>query len=107
MVTRIVISKADQPVNASCVLTGIDFVPPKGRRWPCTRRGKRPSAWMTAAVPSLPWNGLESLDWAEMLAAVMPDSDVGKVAALLVLLIIAGGFKLEIGWFKLEIRGKR
>ena len=118
MAIKIVTPGVNQLGNVTRTLLSIDFVPPKVRAYglrevhsrPYDSRGKRPSAWMTAAVPSLPWNGLESLDWAEILASVMPGGEAGMAVAVLILacfrLKIVGWFKIEFSRLKLEFCGK-
>ena len=51
--------------------------------------------------------GIDFVDLLFMLASVMPDSDAGKVAVLLLLILaLFGHFKLEFGRFKLEFCGR-
>ena len=72
MVITIVTPNADQLSNGSCARSRIDFVPPKGRRW-----------------PSLCWNAflVSEPEIAEILVSAMPDGDAMRVG-----LFVALGF---------------
>ena len=51
--------------------------------------------------------GIDFVDLLFMLTSVMPDSDAGKVAVLLLLILaLFGRFKLELGHFTLEYCGR-